>query len=558
LAAPSTCRDCHGTYDSHAAWDTWTGSAMGNSARNPLFLSALTEAERDSAGVGDFCLRCHAPDAWLQGRCVPSNGSALTTDDTGVTCAVCHRMEPSPWSRNGQFLLGQDRTYRGEYMDSQASHQVQYSSWLEDPRFCAPCHDFRNPRVAWKGHEPMRFPEQSTFTEWASSAYASGALADRKTCQDCHMPESMGKADERGPVRSARSSHDFAGGNIFVLGALEFLEPGLGITAQLAAGRARAEAMLKNAATIEWMNVPSVSRRGERVTLSIRVTNLAGHKLPTGYPEGRRAWVVLKSAELGISMGELDPMSGEPIDSPAVYETMQGVDGVGPGHRLALNDTIFLDTRIPPKGMVVSATTAAVGKRFPEISSGVSANYDDLTLTATIPCALATSSIGVSASLLYQSVTKAYASSLALENGTDPRGARLSSAFQNADPGPFEIARSEITITLDPSFGCGGDGGPGDGAASDARDLDASVEDAASRAPDAGPKTPSGGCACAASKEEGADGASRSSLLALFFAWALVRRQRSSCCWRSRPLADPNLRPCRRFRSSRRHFPRCA
>src|SRR5690606_35059047 len=60
LADPTTCRGCHGDYDpAESPYDTWAGSPMAHTARNPLFLAALTEAEKDVPGVGDFCLRCH-------------------------------------------------------------------------------------------------------------------------------------------------------------------------------------------------------------------------------------------------------------------------------------------------------------------------------------------------------------------------------------------------------------------------------------------------------------------------------------------------------------------
>jgi hypothetical protein len=510
LAPAGTCRDCHGTYDMHAAWDTWAGSAMANSARNPLFLSALTEAEKDSPGFGDLCLRCHAPDAWLQGRCTPTDGSALTADDTGTTCAVCHRMEPSIWHRNGQFSLGEDRVYRGEYNDAMAPHQSQYGSWVEDPAFCAPCHDLRNPRVAWSGHEPMRFPEQSTFTEWAESAYATGDASERKTCQDCHLPESPGKADAQGPMRALRSSHDLSGGNQFLLSAIQFLEPGLGITTQLAAGQARAQAMLRQAAALDRVDTPRTLRRGERASVRMRVTNLCGHKLPTGYPEGRRVWLLVKAPEIGLSLGDLDPQSGDPVSSPAMYLTRQGLASTGPGHRLAINDTIFLDSRIPPKGLAVTATTAPVGKTYPEVTAGVLAHYDEVTITATVPCDLAGNAIGLSVSLMYQSVTKAYAYALAAENGADPRGARLKSAFDNADPGPFEIAHADITWAIDPSSSCAAlDAGASDViSVVDAEPLDATAADASV------PRTGKG-CSCAEAKA--ADGSLCSSLLGVLF-----------------------------------------
>src|SRR5262249_14369460 len=133
----------------------------------------------------------------------------------------------------------------------------------------------------------------------------------------------------------------------------------------------------------------SVSR-GARVDLRFRVTNLAGHKLPTGYPEGRRVWLRVVSPELVLRRGEYDPQTGMPADAPGRYEVKQGQSARGvPGHRLALNVTIFYDSRIPPKGMAVTATTAPIGKTYPEVGPGVLANADEVTVTATVPCSAA-------------------------------------------------------------------------------------------------------------------------------------------------------------------------
>src|SRR6185436_9128113 len=144
LAPPSACVECHGNFDVKSAYETWVGSVMGNAARDPLFLSALTESQKDAPNTGDFCMRCHATEAWLNGRCVEPDGRLLTSDDSGVTCAVCHRMDPSPWLKNGQFLVGEDLDYRGPYEMTPAPHHHQQSEWVASSELCASCHDFYN------------------------------------------------------------------------------------------------------------------------------------------------------------------------------------------------------------------------------------------------------------------------------------------------------------------------------------------------------------------------------------------------------------------------------
>ena len=62
-------------------------------------LNDLVLIENDAPGAGDYCLRCHTPKGWLEGRSHPADGSALQAGDidAGVTCALCHRMvDPKP------------------------------------------------------------------------------------------------------------------------------------------------------------------------------------------------------------------------------------------------------------------------------------------------------------------------------------------------------------------------------------------------------------------------------------------------------------------------------
>lgn len=61
------------------------------SARDPFFYYAgMAIANQDAAFAGDFCIRCHSPAGWLEGRSVPTDGSALNLNDRqGVQCDFC-------------------------------------------------------------------------------------------------------------------------------------------------------------------------------------------------------------------------------------------------------------------------------------------------------------------------------------------------------------------------------------------------------------------------------------------------------------------------------------
>jgi len=113
------------------------------------------------------------------------------------------------------------------------------------------------------------------------------------TCQTCHLPPVTGRgATGNAPLRKDLPWHDMTGGNYWMPAAIIHLDAagklrlGGGLTAtQIAAledGAARAVEQLKRAA--------SLSLDGNVLT----VVNHTGHKLISGYPEGRRMWLNIK------------------------------------------------------------------------------------------------------------------------------------------------------------------------------------------------------------------------------------------------------------------------
>ncbi len=74
------CGLCHGSYDENILiMKPWQGSMHAQAGRDPLFFACLAISEQDAAGVGDFCMRCHVPRAWLNGRASETDGSTVRT-----------------------------------------------------------------------------------------------------------------------------------------------------------------------------------------------------------------------------------------------------------------------------------------------------------------------------------------------------------------------------------------------------------------------------------------------------------------------------------------------
>jgi hypothetical protein len=127
----------------------------------------------------------------------------------------------------------------------------------------------------------------------AGGTYEDGT-ARTFNCLGCHMRADVGEGCNKAgtPTRADLPKHDLTGGNYWVWPLIKYqdqqgtLRLGGGLTAiQLAAmdaGQIRGEDQLRMAADVD------VSGN------TVKVVNLTGHKVITGYPEGRRMWLNVK------------------------------------------------------------------------------------------------------------------------------------------------------------------------------------------------------------------------------------------------------------------------
>ncbi|RTR33535.1 Ig-like domain-containing protein [Shewanella atlantica] len=136
----------------------------------------------------------------------------------------------------------------------------------------------------------------ATLNGTTDGNYRNPAAPRYFSCQSCHMRPVTGKgANKRGvPMRSDLPLHDLTGGNYWMPEVIAYLnEKGklrLGgdmsqdnVHAMLD-GVLRAKEQLELAATLTIMGTPG----------SVKVVNHTGHKLISGYPEGRRMWLNIK------------------------------------------------------------------------------------------------------------------------------------------------------------------------------------------------------------------------------------------------------------------------
>jgi cytochrome c553 len=520
LETPDKCDNCHGGYNTavEPAFN-WRGGMMSQAARDPFFYASMAIANQDAADSGDLCIRCHSPSGWLEGRSFPTDGSALNNNDReGVQCDFCHKLvKPSPlgvnpypgdaaytsgtysadqtyvakltpipgWSANGMYIADSNNAKRGPFTDAAAKHQVFYSPFHRDAALCGTCHDVSNPafsRQADGSYAPnalgqpanisngdfdprKMFPIERTYSEWKSSTFAAtgvdmgGRFGGNKrvvsTCQDCHLQDVTGVAANKAgtPTRTDLPLHDMTGGNTFIPKTLAALWPGEVNQAALDAGITRARAMLQKAASV------SASSPASGV-LRVRVVNETAHKLPSGYPEGRRIWINVKffgaSGNLVQERGAYN-LDAATLDSSStkVYEIAPGLSAdlaaalgepAGPGFHFVLNNQIYKDNRIPPRGFT-NAAFAAIQSPPVAYSYADGQYWDDTDFN--LPAGATYAEVR----LYYQTTTREFIEFLRDENETNDWGNRLYNAWVAAGKSAPELMASATwgTPPADPS-----------------------------------------------------------------------------------------------------------
>jgi hypothetical protein len=514
IAVPSDCTTCHSGYGAPEVepYRNWQSSMMAQSGRDPLMYAAMAIANQDAPHSGETCIRCHMPKGWLEGRSVPEDASATTADDRhGVQCNICHRLvdpagnpgapaedvailaalaTPVTTAGGAQMVIDPEDRLRGPFdivadlgsNPHAPARDTLVSPYHESSALCGTCHDVLNPVFQrnmigdyelsdddTSGDPALAFPEQQTYSEWLNSAYAAGpVLAPQfagdghgvdgvetvSSCQSCHMPRIEGKDASTGLFRTNMPLHSMAGANTFTPTIIP-MHPVFGAEVDadiLAEGVETSKRMLRRAAT--------VSAEIDAGVLTVHVVNETGHKLPTGYPDGRRMWlhvrafdadrsVVFESGRYVFEDGDLLGYEAIPMDEDYdpelhVWETRQGMSAdvaaatantAGASFHLALNNVREFDNRIPPRGFTNAAFAAIdaepVGQAYAD-----GQYWDDVTYP------VGPDAVRAEVILYYQTTSKEYVEFLRDENETNAAGPLLFDLWEAADKGPpVEMAR---------------------------------------------------------------------------------------------------------------------
>jgi mono/diheme cytochrome c family protein len=310
----NTCLRCHG--------------AMGK-----------RQLDTDSGGSGDFRLE------FLQltdRRDQHFRYGALARD--GISCSVCHRAVPtetppgvSPLeyfletSITGRFQVGPPDHIYGPFPDSElAPYAMQtatgitprFSPYIQSPRLCGSCHTIDMPVL--DGQPGQMSIEQATYLEWLNSQYQTEfglPGPNARSCQSCHMSggyhsaskgldvpqlkekiaiigdETYPEAEHRVPIQDITvrvrdqgfRRHELLGLNVFLLEMFRQFYDVLGVRTSdyMSGSTTDLQDAIDNYAQQARERTARLTAAArvtgpQQVEADVTVTNLAGHRLPSG------------------------------------------------------------------------------------------------------------------------------------------------------------------------------------------------------------------------------------------------------------------------------------
>ena len=382
------------------------------------------------------------------------------------------------WNPDGSLAFQFEMAVTPDAMWGSVSpeHLTRENLFIKSPEFCGSCHDLTIPVL---NHG---MPEQRTYTEWKYSGYSASGTR----CQDCHMPTMKHEytdsalvslnpdpllagwypnAKDRNPY-GGTTFHKMVGANRDLPQIMKILYPEVDLEVVGAPtghdpmifpgmlsdrgpmwdrAHRNTEISLRDGVSVQIVSPPTETATAGVYQVTVRVTNNAGHKVPSGYPDGRRMWIsldvkdavgamVYQSGFYDAASARLfndDTLAGfnralsNAIDSTAgqnavmVYERKTGVcDPAVTSCTMSLNllnDTILFDNRIPPAGFtyadyrVNGAAFWTYGANFVPTEDAArypdGQNWDEVTYTFSAPAGQA---LTARAEVFYQTLPREF------------------------------------------------------------------------------------------------------------------------------------------------------
>lgn len=466
---------------------------MANSSKDPLWRAMVSGEVLEFPALQDtietLCTKCHAPMGYTQA--VYDGHTSYTMAELrqdplandGVSCSVCHQINPSNFGRqssySGNYVITDDSLIYGpyEYPDSFFMQQfIGYTPTYEPKSMtsglCATCHTLFTPTLDEQGNVVGDFPEQTPYLEWKNSIY----LAQQISCQSCHSPKIFDPIDIASipeydtTRRSPFWKETFAGGNTLILKMLRDYPDTLQVTAERNHFDTTLAFTEKNLKDLSLNLYMEASLESDSLTVSVKIQNITGHKLPTGISL-RRMWIHLRASDVNnntiFESGNWDSegrISGMDLpferhynvinraDEVQVYEAVPVDINGGVTYTLLKASTFIKDNRIPPLGFKSSHisydSTAVYGYALndPDFnkSNGNEGSGADI-VRYRIPL-FDLSKMNINAEVCYQTLKPEVAEYLAGMNSLDIN--RFNGMYEAADKNPVIMKSDELHFDI--------------------------------------------------------------------------------------------------------------
>ncbi|MCC7139242.1 MAG: tetratricopeptide repeat protein [Planctomycetes bacterium] len=377
----ASCASCH-----RVITDEWKRSAHRHaSMTNPVYRATIHDL-RDRFPKTDarWCAGCHDPallyrqDAASGLPPIAAPELDFESDDarTGLTCVICHSIEPQSTNGNADFVVRGRKVYAWEKSGSEAlrkAHDILLRlkpaahaksltpDNIQTSAFCSVCHKAEPPpeltRWRWaRAQDEYDAHDDSGVT--LNNVRSFYHPKDASRCQDCHMPLVADRDDPAADGAGMVRSHLFAAANT-MLPHLRGDEDMIRKIKSFLATSCRvdvSEVVLPGDRrfVLPWQSKPAV-KPGEVVEAHVVVRNKGvGHRFPGGTVDSNEVWLAFEASVDGepafYASGRLDPATGRVDESAEFYRAYWiRKDGTRFVSRVA-NDlhTLVYVTRIGP------------------------------------------------------------------------------------------------------------------------------------------------------------------------------------------------------------------